>query len=336
LLSLLKVGKYVLRNRIVLPPMQADLATEEGLATEAHVKHYGRYARWCGLVIVEHTAVSPEGRYSRKQLGIWSDKHIPGLAKIAKAVHDEGGVVVIQLNHAGGKASREVTNSSPKAPSSVPLEFYPETPRELSLDEIESIIRKFGEAAERAYSAELDGVEIHGAHGFLLSQFWSPITNRRKDDYGGSLENRMRLPLEIVREVRDRLPRDFLLLYRLGVTDLRDDGVKVEESIVFAKKLEKEGVDIIDVSGGLCGSRPKELEGVQGYFIPYAHEVKKNTNIPIIGGGGIRDPLVADKFIREGKVDLVYVGRAQLEDPEWARKAIEILKNKYSQFSSQG
>jgi len=307
--------------------MQVDLATKEGFVTKKQIEHYKKYAPYCGLIIVEHTAISLEGRYSLYQLGIWSDEHIPELSKLVKEIHDVGGIVVIQLNHAGGKASREVTGVKPKAPTSLPLAIYPEIPDELTIDEIYNLIETFGNAAERAYYAGFDGIEIHGAHGFLINQFWSPITNKRNDLYGGSLENRMRFPLEVVREVKRKIPRDMLLLYRLGATDLRNDGVKINESIIFAQKLVQEGIDILDISGGICGSRPKELEGIIGYFIPYAYEIKKHVNVPVIGGGGIRDPIIADKFVREGKVDLVYVGRAQLDDPEWAKKAINALKD---------
>jgi len=325
LLSPIKIKNFELKNRIVLPPMQVDLATEDGYITEKQIEHYKRYAPWCGLIIVEHTAVSLDGRYSKYQLGIWNDKQVEGFSKLVDEVHKNNGIIVIQLNHAGGKARREY-GGKPRAPSSLPLPFYTEIPSELSKDEIREIIEKFGDAAERATQAGFDGIEIHGAHCFLLCQFWSPITNKRNDEYGGSLENRMRFPLEVVSEVKRRITKDMLLLYRLGVTDLRNDGIKIEDSIVFAKKLEQAGVDIIDISGGICGSSPEEFKGVQGYWMPYAYVIKKSVNIPIIGGGGIRNPTIADKFIREGKVDLVYVGRAQLDDPNWAQKAIKLLK----------
>ena len=327
LLSPFRIKGFVLKNRIVLPPMQVDLATREGYVSDGQIEHYARYAPWVGLIIVEHTAVSEDGRFSSFQLGIWSDDHITGLSKLVKRVHENNGVIVLQLNHAGGKAPRVITGQKPKAPSKLKLPFYSEEPEELTIEEIERIINDFAKAAERAHKAGFDGVEIHGAHGFLIDQFWSPITNRRKDEYGGSLENRMKFPLEVVRAVKEAIPEDMLLLYRIGSTDLMEGGVTVKDSVKLAKRLVEAGVDIIDVSGGLCGSRPRELEGIQGYFIPQAYEIKKNVRCPVIGGGGIRDPKIANKFVEEGKVDLVFVGRAQLDDPDWARKAIEVLKS---------
>ena len=324
LLSPSKVKDVLFKNRIVLPPMQTNLATKEGFVTEKLIKHYIRYAPWCGLIIVEHTYVLQNGRVSKWQLGIWSDKHIEGLKKLVEEIHKLDGVVAIQLNHAGARTRKSVINQQPVAPSQVSVEE--EVPRELTKEEIKEIIEAFGEAARRAAEAGFDAIEIHGAHGFLLSQFVSPLTNKRNDEYGGTLENRIRFPLEVVREVK-RHVKNMLLLYRIGATDLHPEGLTLEDSKFLAQKLVKEGIDILDVSGGLCGSQPPELQNMQGYFIPYAEEIKKTVNTLVIGGGGIKDPLFADKFVREGKVDLVYVGRAQLTDSLWAKKAVEELQS---------
>ncbi|MHA1664968.1 MAG: NADH:flavin oxidoreductase [Candidatus Njordarchaeales archaeon] len=324
LLSELSIKNFTFRNRIVLPPMQVDLATEDGLVTKAQIEHYLKYAPWCGLIIVEHTAISPEGRYSEKQLGIWNDKQAEKLKVLASSIHRAEGIVVLQLNHAGGKAKKEIIGTKPKAPSIV--DFYSHEVEELTLDDINNIIDAFVKAAERAIAVGFDGVEIHGAHGFLLCQFWSPLTNKRKDIFGGNLENRMRIILEITRKVRKKLPNDSLLLYRLGVTDMMEGGITLKESKILSKKLAEVGVDILDISGCLCGSRPPVLEKKQGYWIDYAYEIKLDIDIPILSGGGITDPKVADKFIKEKKIDLIYVGRAQLYDSDWAKKAIKILK----------
>jgi 2,4-dienoyl-CoA reductase-like NADH-dependent reductase (Old Yellow Enzyme family) len=173
--------------------------------------------------------------------------------------------------------------------------------------------------------AGFDGVEVHGAHGFLLNQFFSPLTNLRRDKYGGPLENRIRFPLEVVERVKEKVGGR-LLLYRLGSDDLDPSGTGIEDSQKFAVKLEQAGVDIMDVSGGLCGSRPEQLQGGQGYFIPQAQQVRNVVEIPVIGVGGITEPEFGDRLIREGKVDLVAVGRKLLEDPDWAIKAIETLE----------
>jgi len=323
LLSPLKVKNVVLKNRIVLPPMQTGLATKEGFVTDKLIEHYKKYAPWCGLIIVEHTYVLQNGKYSEQQLGIWSDKHVEGLKKLVEEIHKLNGVIAIQLNHAGARAKTSIINQQPVAPSPIPV-GEGETPRELSKEEIEEIVKAFGKAAERAVKAGFDAIEIHGAHGFLLSQFLSPLTNRRNDEYGGTVENRMRFPLEVVKEVKKHI-KDAVLLYRIGATDLHPEGLAIEDSKILAQKLVEEGIDILDVSGGLCGSQPLELQNKQGYFIPYAEKIKKATNIPVMGGGGIKDPLFADKLIKEGRVDLIYVGRVQLSDSTWAKKAIEIL-----------
>ena len=187
------------------------------------------------------------------------------------------------------------------------------------------LIVAFASAAERAMKSGFDGVEIHGAHGFLLNQFFSPLANHRNDRYGGSLKNRMRFPLEVVDRVREKT-KGRLLIYRLGADDLNTSGTKIEDAQSFAEKLEEAGVDIIDVSGGLCGSRPASLQGKQGYFVSQAEQIKNVVSIPVIGVGGIVQPEFADRIVKEGRVDLVAVGRALLEDPQWATKAIEILR----------
>jgi NADPH2 dehydrogenase len=321
----LEVKGLMLKNRIVMPPMQishansrAPSASAEGAVTEGLVEHYVRRSKALGLLIVEHNFVSSSGRYNKRQLGIHDDSLIPGLERLSSSVNAKATPVVIQISHAGGKASMGVTGIQPVAPSTTG------TARMLRVDEIESLVEVFALAAERAMRAGFDGVEVHGAHGYLLNQFFSPITNRRSDEYGGSLENRMRFPLEVVERVREKVGGR-LLLYRLGADDLDPGGVQIEDSKKFAVELEKAGVDIIDVSGGLCASSPPSLQGIQGYFIPQAQEIKKAVNTPVIGVGGITEPEYADKLIREERVDLVAVGRALLKDPDWAVKAIETL-----------
>ena len=175
--------------------------------------------------------------------------------------------------------------------------------------------------------AGFDGVELHGAHGYLLNQFFSPLINKRTDEFGGSLENRMRFPLLVVEKVRQRLGGR-LLLYRLGSDDLAPMGTHIDEAVAFALKLEAAGVDILDVSGGMCGSEPKQLRQVKGYFVPQAHAVKKAVKAPVIGVGGIKDAEFADRLVCDGLVDLVAVGRAMWHDNEWAQKAAQALSPK--------
>lgn len=329
LLNPLEVKGLVLKNRVVMPPMHTGLATTEGVVTDTLVEHYVKRAKTLGLLIVEHSYVSQAGKLSERQLGIYDDKLVPGLERLSSRVHAKGTPVVIQINHAGRNARREITGMQPVAPSSNG------SARELQVGEIEALTETFANAALRAIKAGFDGVEVHGAHGFLLNQFFSPLTNRRRDDYGGSPEKRMRLPLEVVRRTREKIGGR-LLLYRLGSDDLDPAGTQIEDSKKLAVKLEEAGVDVIDVSGGLCGSRPEQLQSIQGYFIPQARQIKEVVGIPVIGVGGIRTPEIADEFIREGKVDLVAVGRELLMNPNWATEATRICKEQRNSAGVRG
>jgi NADPH2 dehydrogenase len=319
LLDPLKIKGLTLKNRIVMPPMHTGLATSGGAVTENLIKHYVQRSRALGMLIVEHSYVSPDGKLSERQLGIYDDSLVGGLKKLASKIHATGTPAVIQINHAGRAAKMEITGMKPIAPSPIG------DAREIRDDEIEALVGTFAMAAERAVRAGFDGVEVHGAHGFLLNQFLSPLTNRRRDKYGDSLENRMRFPLEVAKRVNEKIDGR-LLLYRLGSDDLDSAGIRIEDSQKFAVKLQEAGVDIIDVSGGLCGSRPSQFQDIQGYFIPQARQIQKVVNTPVIGVGGITEPEYADKVIREENVDLVAVGRALLEDPDWATKAIKTLE----------
>jgi 2,4-dienoyl-CoA reductase-like NADH-dependent reductase (Old Yellow Enzyme family) len=299
--------------------MQTGRATVEGAVTDRLIGFYVRRSAALGMLIVEHCYVSARGRLSLKQLGIYDDELIWGLQKLAGSVHAVGTPVVVQISHAGGVANRNVIGTEPAGPSATGKT------RELTRSEIEGLVEEFVVAAERAIKAGFDGVELHGAHGFLLNQFFSPLLNKRGDEYGGSLENRMRFPLMVVERVRESVGGR-LLLYRLGADDLAPNGTQVEDSAAFAVKLEQCGVDVVDVSGGMCGGEPKQLRRVKGYFVPQAYEVKKAVRIPVIGVGRITEAEYADRLVREGKVDLVAVGRALWRDPKWAEKAVEALK----------
>jgi len=319
LLDPLEVKGLTFRNRIVMPPMQTNLATVKGAVTEDLIDQYAKRSGALGLLIVEHSYVSVSGRLSEKQLGIYDDELISGLEKLTSCIHASGTPVVIQINHAGGAANRDIIGTEPVGPSAT------ENARELTKSEIEALAEDFAMAAERAMKAGFDGVEVHGAHGFLLNQFYSPLSNRRRDEYGGSLENRTRFPLEIVERGKEKV-KGRLLLYRLGSDDLNVKGTQTKDSIEFAVKLEQIGVDIIDVSGGLCGSRPEQLQSLKGYFVPQAHAIKKVVKVPVVGVGGITEPRYADKLVREGKLDLVAVGRSIYKDPKCAQSAIKALK----------
>jgi 2,4-dienoyl-CoA reductase-like NADH-dependent reductase (Old Yellow Enzyme family) len=277
-------------------------------------------------VIVEHSYIAKGGKLSSRQLGIYEDALIKGLADLAESIHAKGTPVCIQITHAGRRANSSICGSQPVAPSAIPASGSDEVPRELEKHEIHSLVRLFGEAARRAFKAGFDGVEVHGAHGFLLNQFTSSLSNRRTDEYGGSFENRIRFPLEVVEEARKAVESDSLLLYRLGAYDGQERGVTISECQAFARRLVEAGVNIIDVSGGLIGSNRPEGLASQGYFLPLAEKIKQAVEVPVIGVGGIKDPEFADEAIRQNRVDLVAVGRAILTDPAWALNAAKTLR----------
>jgi NADPH2 dehydrogenase len=313
----LRVKTLTLNSRIVMAPMNTELATQTGEVTQRLVKYYAIRSKALGLLIVGHSYVSLQGKLSERQLGMHDNTLIPGLKKLVQSVNVVGTPIVAQINHAGASANMEITGMPAVAPSPA------KDVHELQANEIEDISCAFALAAERAIKAGFGGVELHGAHGFLLNQFFSPSTNKRSDKYGGSLENRMRFPLEVVEKTKEMI-REKILMYRLGVDELDSAGTGIEESKRFALKLQDAGVDIIDVSGGLCGSSPERLRGIQGYFVGYAQQIKQVVKAPVVGVGGIKDPQYADKLIQDGIVDLVAVGTELLKDPEWAVKALQV------------
>jgi NADPH2 dehydrogenase len=324
----LKIKGYTLRNRIVLPPMQTGRASFDGSVTNRLINFYVRRSTHIGLPIVEHSYVSSMGKIGPKQLAINEDSSIKGLETLACALHEVGAPAVVQISHAGGVTNKRVIGAEPVGPS------LREKSRMLDVGEIYAIAEEFALATRRAIKAGFDGVELHGAHGYLLNQFFSPLFNNRKDDFGGSLEKRMCFPLLVVEKVRRHL-NGKLLLYRLGSDDLAPNGTNMEDSVKFAKRLEQSGVDILDVSGGMCGSEPKQLRKFKGYFVPQASKIKASVKVPVIGVGGITDAEYADKLVIKRKVDLVAVGRAFWRDSQWAEKALKLLGNCESKYLSK-
>ena len=309
-----------LRNRIVMPPMQSGRASFEGAVTNKLTNFYVRRSSAVGLPIVEHAYVSPLGKIGPKQLGIYNDSLIPGFEKLAFGLHSVGAPAIVQISHAGAVANKKVIGATPVGPSERGKT------RMLEKEELFALADDYALAAERAINAGFDGIELHGAHGYLLNQFFSPLLNKRDDEFGGSLENRMRFPLIVVEKVR-RIVGSRLLLFRLGSDDLAPKGIRIEDSVEFAIKLQEASIDILDVSGGMCGSEPKQLRQIKGYFIPQAHKVKEAVKIPVIGVGGITEAQFADQLVNDGKVDLVAVGRALWHDSEWAQKAVNLLRS---------
>lgn len=329
----LTVGRLTLKNRIVFPPMATARATPDGAINERHLAKYTALARGgTGLVIFEHTYVEPRGRFRPVQPGIHDDSLIPGLRRLTGEVHRAGAAIGIQLGHVGAMASPLIIGEKAVAPSDVrpPVWSAPfpqfsewEAPRALRRDELSGIVTLFARAAERAVEAGFDAVEIHAAHGYLLSQFLSPLTNHRDDEYGGSLANRFRLVREILVATRSRLPKGMPILIRLGADDLLSGGLRLEDSIEATPELLAAGADVIDVSSGMGGWGEGLQE--QGFFVPLARAIREATGAVVIGVGNISDPAYANELVRQGQVDLVAVGRAMLKDTGWANKAAGAL-----------
>lgn len=326
LLSPLSFSGLSLRNRIAMPPMWSGQAGPDGSVTDAIVEyHRVRAEAGCGLVTVEHSFVHPSGRHSSTQLGVHDDALVPGLTRLATAIRSAGAVACLQISHAGSRTSSAVTGQTPVAPSAIrhPCEPQGEVPEALSGRALAEIISAFGAAAVRAREAGFDAVEIHAAHGFLLSQFLSPLTNDRTDEYGGTWQHRCQLHVEIAAEIRARVGGSLAVFVRLGACDELTGGLTLDEACRAAEQLVAAGVDLVSVSGGLQGSRPAGRE--PGYFVPYAAAIKSFVKVPVMVTGGITEPPLADGIVRRGQADLVGIGRAMLADPDWARRAIQSL-----------
>lgn len=325
LFSPLRIKQMELPNRIVFPPMANNMADTKGHVTTRLITHYVERCRQVGLLIVEHTYVNPAGRINPHQLGIYDDECTGGLTRLADSIHAAGANCGIQLTHAGACAPPELAGQEPVGPSPVTHPRDGGMPREITEPEMDRLVEDFAAAAARAKAAGFDMVEIHGAHGYLLNQFISPYTNRRTDSYGGSLENRLKFPLRVVRAVRQAIGENLQLFFRLGADDGFGGGLTLDEGAKAAQLLTKEGVDVLDLSGGLLGFRIKSGEG---FFVYLAERIKPLVNVPVLVTGGITTPELADKILSEGKADLIGVGRALLANPNWAADANALVLQK--------
>lgn len=328
LLTPLSFAGLTLRNRIAMPPMWSGKATPDGFVTDAIVEyHRVRAAAGCGLVIVEHTFVHPQGRHSGTQLGAYSDACLEGLTRLASGIRAEGAVACLQISHAGSRTSSRVTGGLRLlAPTAMrhPREPKGELPEAATHEQIAAVAGAFADAAGRAQQAGFHAVELHAAHGFLLSQFLSPLTNHRDDEFGGDEERRGRAILDVVAAVGHRVGPAFPVFVRMGGHDEYPAGLQLDAACRMAKRLEASGTALIDVSGGLAGS--DDPGRGPGYFVPYAAAIKHAVTVPVMVAGGIADPSHADSIVRKGHADIVGTGRAMLDDPEWARKAIAELR----------
>ncbi len=336
LFSPLVIRGVTLKHRIAVSPM-CEYSSQDGFANEWHFVHLGsRAVGGAALVMTEATSVSPEGRISMADLGIWKDEHIPQLEKITQFVLRQGAVPGMQLAHAGRKAShtepwqgdRHVPISEggwqTVAPSALPYSQDCEAPLALTHTGIEKVISDFRGAAARALSAGFRVLEIHAAHGYLIHEFLSPLTNKRTDDYGGSFENRIRLLLGVVLAVRSVWREDYPLFVRISATDWLDSGWAIDDSVALAVKLKQNGVDLVDCSsGGLV--RGARIPVAAGYQVPFAERIRREAGILTGAVGMIVKPDQADAIITDGRADLILMAREFLRDPYFPLRAAQML-----------
>jgi 2,4-dienoyl-CoA reductase-like NADH-dependent reductase (Old Yellow Enzyme family) len=325
-----------MRNRIAVSPMCQYSASGDGKATDWHLAHLGSFALGgAGLVMVEATAVEARGRISPQDLGLWSDDQVEPLARVVRFLRSQGAVSAIQLAHAGRKACTYRPWSgrgyvplaeggwATVAPSAVAFASLPE-PQALDAAGIREIKAAFAAAAARSVAAGFEVIELHSAHGYLLHQFLSPISNRRDDEYGGSFENRVRLLREIARETRQAIPDSMPLWVRISATDWVEGGWDLEQSVELAKGLKEDGVDLMDCSSG--GSTPDAKIPVgPGFQVPLAEEIRRRSGIATGAVGMIREPQQAESIVADGKADLVLLAKPFLENPRWPQAAAKDL-----------
>jgi 2,4-dienoyl-CoA reductase-like NADH-dependent reductase (Old Yellow Enzyme family) len=332
----LQLRGVTLKNRIAVSPM-CQYSSEDGFANDWHFVHLGsRAVGGAGLVIFEASGVTPEGRISPQDLGIYKDEHVAPLARIVKFIHEHGSVAGIQLAHAGRKASKTPPWDGDKAVAPVAGGWVPEAPSAVAFDDqstvptaldaagIQRVIRAFAEATDRARAAGFRVVEIHGAHGYLLHEFLSPLSNQRTDEYGGSYDNRVRLIREVTRAVRQRWPEDLPLFVRLSATDWVEGGWTLDDSIRLARLLKEDGADLIDCSSGAIIPGVKIPAG-PSYQVPLSAGVREHAGIATGAVGFIQSAFQAESILRTGQADLVLLARELLRDPYWPLHAAQEL-----------
>jgi len=352
LLTPLTLRGLTLPNRMVVAPM-CQYSVTDGFVGDYHLVHLGRFALGgFGLVVVEATGVTADGRISHGDVGLWSDEHIPGLARVVDLLHAEGTAAGIQLSHAGAKASSRrpwdgggaVTAENARsgedpwptvAPSPVPVDDDWPVPHEMTVEDMAGIREAFVAATRRSVAAGFDVVEVHAAHGYLLNQFLSPLTNRRTDGYGGSAEARMRFPLEVVEAVRAAWPADRPLFVRVSAVDGSAEGTTLEDTVAFARALAARGVDAVHTSGGGLGGGWAHPIGY-GYQVPFAERIRTEAGVATVAVGLITEAKQAEEVLARGQADLVALAREAQDDPNWALHAArELTGGSYDSYPVQ-
>lgn len=313
-----------MKNRVVMAPMCMDSADEQGNVNSWHYLHYGnRAVGGTGLIIIEATSVESRGRITAMDLGIWSDSHIEGFRKIVEESKRHGSRMGIQLAHAGRKC--EVTTEDIIAPSSMAFSEKYKTPREMTIEDIKKVLNSFKEGARRAKEAGFDVIEIHGAHGYLINEFMSPLANNRTDEYGGTPENRARFLKEVVKAVREVWTEELPLILRVSAEEYAVGGNTSEDTAEIINFAKDSGIDMVDVSSG--GLVVASINIYPGYQISFAETIKTLTNLPVLGGGLVTSSLMAEEILQNNRADLVFLGRELLRNPYWPLEAAKELQD---------
>lgn len=317
------IKNITLKNRVMMPPMCQYMAESDGKITDWHRIHYGtRAIGQVGLIIVEATAVEARGRITEKDLGIWNDDQVNGLKEIVDFAHQYGSRIGIQLAHAGRKA--EISDQSTViAPSPIAFDEGWTVPNEMTKDTIKEVVDAFVKAAKRAHQAGFDLIEIHGAHGYLIHEFLSPLSNQRKDAYGINREGRLRFLKEMISGIKRVWPSDKPIFLRVSASDYKQEGIDIKEMIEMLKIVKSWGVDVIDVSSG--GLVPAKIQLGPGYQVKFAEQIKKEVGIPTVAVGLITEPEMAEEILFNERADLVALGRELLRNPYWSLHAASKL-----------
>ena len=325
------INGMTLRNRMVRSATWEGMCEQDGRPTERLINCYKDLAKGgIGLIISGYAFVRLDGKNNPGQMGIHTDNFADDYKKMTKAVHEAGGKIAVQLVHGGGQSNAEIAGRQPFAPSAVKVNQFPEMPAELTRDEISKIITAFGEAARRAKSWGADAIQLHGAHGFLINQFLSPLTNRRTDEYGGSIENRSRFLLEVYRNVRETVGADYPVLIKLNASDHVDGGLEIDDSVYAAKKLAEAGINAIEVSAGTSASGEKSpvrrkinKSEKEAYNLKLARRIKEAVSCLLMVVGGFRSYRVAEKAIRDSCMDYISMARPLIREPGLANRWLQ-------------
>jgi 2,4-dienoyl-CoA reductase-like NADH-dependent reductase (Old Yellow Enzyme family)/thioredoxin reductase len=327
----IRIGTMELKNRFIMAPMFTCMANAGGEVSDEIVEYYERRAKGgAAMIIVEIAAVHPQGAICDRELMLCDDRFIPGMARIAEAIKRHDCRAVLQVHHPGRQADSRVTGNETVGPSAVPWAAFADVPRELTIGEVRELVECYAEAARRTRDAGFDGVQFHGAHGYLICQFFSPLSNQRTDEYGGDVHKRAKFGVDIVQLAREKLGRDYPMLFRISGSEIEQGGLTTDQTSVIAKLLQNAGADCIDVSAGYYGtsewtSQPPFMK--PGCIVQYAKEIKPSVDVPVITVGKINTPRLAHSILEEGAADLIALGRPLLADPDYPLKAKQGREN---------